>query len=434
MIGTVRRAGLATCLIVVQAFAGSVIAGPVDAVTPTLHATLDPRSPAYGTVEVRGLDAEALGIALDAGALVVRAVEPTADPSSLPGLLGRLEIVPVDGLQGAEVDLAGDDALALRFTPRFPPAPGLVLHARFDGSALGWSQIPDHSQVLQASWRLEAHASRAERTTRVERISPCGSVPANLLRLYVHFSAPMRADDVARHLHLLDEEGREIELPFVEVKDGLWDPERRRLTLFLHPGRVKRGVGLRQSLGPILEAGRRVILRIDEDLRDAAGRRLAAPFEAVLTVEPDDRRRPDPSRWTIEPPSTRTAPLRVLFDEPLDPAQTERALTLLDESASGRTGEGGGAEGGSTLETRIVPILGSSCSAVGVEFHLEGPWRSRHHAVAVAPSLEDLAGNRVDQLFDREILDGSPEDSEASPQATISPVLLPVDIEPRVHF
>ena len=28
------------------------------------------------------------------------------------------------------------------------------------------------------------------------------------------------------------------------VRNGLWDPERKRLTLFIHPGRVKTGVAV----------------------------------------------------------------------------------------------------------------------------------------------------------------------------------------------
>ncbi len=57
---------------------------------------------------------------------------------------------------------------------------------------------------------------------------------------------------------LLNEKGRKLDVPFLEVGEELWDPTGTRLTLLLDPGRIKRGLKPREDLGPILEAGSEV--------------------------------------------------------------------------------------------------------------------------------------------------------------------------------
>ena len=53
--------------------------------------------------------------------------------------------------------------------------------------------------------------------TIVSDVYPTGDVPENLLKLYLHFSAPMRRTGVYEHIHLTDKHGERIEAPFVEV-------------------------------------------------------------------------------------------------------------------------------------------------------------------------------------------------------------------------
>lgn len=297
--------------------------------------------------------------------LSVRTLAAAADPT-LPAVLGRY------GLAGG----------TLRFEPRFPLRPGARYRARFDGRALGREIGGLGAEVIDVEISLAALAPGPP--TIVEAVYPsAGIVPENLLRLYIQFSAPMRRRGVAEHVRLLDDRGNEVELPFVEVPDGLWDPADRRLTLFVHPGRVKRGVGPNLALGPPLESGRTYRLVVDEALRDARGRPLGRRFEHEVVVGPADRESPDPKGWRLAPPTNPEGPLVVEFDEILDHGLLTRMLTVVDPTGEVVAGE-------------VVPGAGESSWS----FRPAEPWSPGRYALQVEAALEDPAGNRVDRRFE----------------------------------
>ena len=208
--------------------------------------------------------------------------------------------------------------------------PGLGHFARFRGSLVGAAD-------LELAFALDRPdlAPRA----RVVGIHPrAETVPANLLRLYVHFSEPMRPRGVLEHLRLYDVAGNEVPEPFLDVEDGLWDPERMRLTVFFHPGRIKRGVGPNAVLGPPLEPGGRYELVIDGAMEDASGMRLVAPYSWTFHTGPRDEESPDPHAWTLAPPESPEDALVLDFGEPLDRSLAERLIVV--ESAWGERFEG----------------------------------------------------------------------------------------------
>ncbi len=237
---------------------------------------------------------------------------------------------------------------------------------------------------LPASAASIATAPPAERA-RVTVVYPSGDVvPANLLRIYVQFSRPMTRRGIARHVRLLDGAGNPVPRVFLEMPDGLWDPEGRRLTLFLDPGRIKRGVGAHEALGMPLQAGRRYRLVVAADAEDEDGMPLAGPFVKELRVAAADRVSPDVHRWRpdVPPPGSRQA-LVVTADKPLDQALFARVLRLLD--AAGR------------------PVPGEASVEAGEtrwRFSPAEPWRQGDYVLHVGGDLEDLAGNRPTRLFD----------------------------------
>jgi hypothetical protein len=76
-------------------------------------------------------------------------------------------------------------------------------------------------------------------------------LPANHLKFYLHFSQPMQQGVFQRHCALLDQNGKPVVEPFRETE--LWSADRKRLTLWLHPGRQKTGVNLNDEFGPVLQ-------------------------------------------------------------------------------------------------------------------------------------------------------------------------------------
>src|SRR5262249_58737339 len=114
-------------------------------------------------------------------------------------------------------------------------------------------------------------------------------LPENLLKFYLHFSAPMSRGHSYDHIHLQDEAGKDVKLPFLEIDEELWDPTMTRLTLFIDPGRIKRGVRPLEEIGPALESGKSYTLVIDREWKDAAGNPLRDAFRKTFKVGPTDR-------------------------------------------------------------------------------------------------------------------------------------------------
>jgi hypothetical protein len=267
---------------------------------------------------------------------------------------GALTIVPVSalGLGSALVptagswERAGDEA---RFTPRFAAVAGteyaVVTEA---GDLLATVVVPRRDQPPR---------------TIVERIEPdVDEVPANLLRFSLTFSSSMEDGSAAGRIHLLDATGRELQGTLLEEPE-LWDRDRRRLSVLIEPGRIKRGLQPNLQAGPPLRDGETVTLVIDDDIRDADGLPLAQGARRTYRVGPAIRSRVDPALWDVRWPVTEGEQVVIRFDRPMDRAQTQRFIRVADDG----------------------------------------------RAIRVDTRLEDLAGNSVRRVFDRDLED--PDDA-----------------------
>lgn len=58
-------------------------------------------------------------------------------------------------------------------------------------------------------------------------------------------------------MRILDEQGREIEDPFLPLDTELWSHDATRFTVLFDPGRVKRGILPNVEMGRALYPGRR---------------------------------------------------------------------------------------------------------------------------------------------------------------------------------
>lgn len=275
----------------------------------------------------------------------------------------------------------------LRFAPAFPLAAGVTYRATFRPSALPDATGAKASPV-SATHRIASRKARP--TTVVSAIYPSTSVlPENLLKFYLHFSAPMSRGHIYDHIHLRDARGQNVELPFLEIDEELWNPNMTRLTLFLDPGRIKRGVRPLEEVGPSLEEGQSYTLVIAPEWQDATGTPLREGFSKKLTVGPADREPPDPDRWTLEAPAARSlAVLRLKFPESLDHALLERVLRVSD--ASGKTIAGAVTVGAEERTWSFVPT---------------SPWRAGRYQVQLPATIEDLAGNNIGKSFDVDLFE-----------------------------
>ena len=264
------------------------------------------------------------------------------------------------------------------FEPQFPPDPGVTYRA------------VARSGDVRVSADYTGPAARAAPPTVVEQIYPTADLlPENLLKFYVHFSAPMRRGQIYDHIRLLDDSDKPVELPFLEIGEELWDPTMTRLTLFIDPGRIKRGVQPLEEVGPALVAGRHYRLVIDAAWKDAAGNALAGPFEKRFDVGPPDRDPPDPAKWIISAPTAGSGnSLSIGFPEPMDHALALRLIVVTDSRGNRVSGHASLDE--HERHWRFIP---------------EGPWRAGRYCIVVPATIEDLAGNNVGKPFDVDLAD-----------------------------
>jgi hypothetical protein len=173
----------------------------------------------------------------------------------------------------------------------------------------------------------------------------------------------------------------------------LWGPSSQRLTIFIHPGRIKRGLAFREQAGPVLKPGKRYSLVIDDGLRDMNGQPLASPHEKHFVVTDADRTSPDPAGWLLSVPGAGSRdPLHVVFGEPMDHALLGRFVTV--RHASGR------AVGGRVMVSQQETVW---------EYVPDGPWTAGSYVVVVDTAIEDLAGNQIGRLFDVDTSQGRTE-------------------------
>jgi hypothetical protein len=280
---------------------------------------------------------------------------------------------PVPVLASYEWDAAAGAAV---LTPRVSLTPGLSYRAVFDGPGVEPS-LPS----LAAEYAVPKDESSSP--SRVTAVYPNQrEVPANLLKLYVHFSEPMAEGEVFRHVRLLDGAGRPVDQAFREVE--LWADDHRRLTLLINPGRTKRSLGLSESLGPVLEEKREYVLEIAPGLKDQKGRRISGRFTHPFRTTTPDREQPRIGEWGIRAPEPDTRrPLEVTFPEPMDRALALRVIEVT--SPTGKPVEGKSELSGDGRQWTFAPGQ---------------PWQLGEHVLTAGGELEDLAGNSLLRPFE----------------------------------
>jgi hypothetical protein len=285
------------------------------------------------------------------------------------------------GAESADVPpMLGDVSIAdgaLRFTPRFALSPGTQYRLVYR----------DAASVVTFPFSMAARPEAAP--TSITRIYPSAdSLPENQLKFYIHFSAPMGRGETYRHLHLLGPSG-EIDLPFLELGEELWDKPMRRFTLLFDPGRIKRGLKPREEVGPVLEEGKDYTLVVDRDWLDAQGRPLSAESRKSFHVLPPAVAPLDTATWRFESPAAGSrAPLAVRFPQPLDHSLLERMLWITD--ASGH---------------KLAGAIEISDAETCWQFTPNEPWSAGIYQLVADVELEDLAGNSIARAFDVDVFE-----------------------------
>ncbi len=287
----------------------------------------------------------------------------------------RVFLVQPDGTAAAE-PIAGDYSVErnqLIFKPRFKLQPGVTYRAVF--------KLADEAGRLETTVPKPTYVA----TTYVEHVYPSAKLlPENQLKFYIQFSAPMSKGEATKRLHLIEENGGEVKLPFLEIDEELWDRQQQRLTVLFDPGRIKTGVTPNQEVGLALKAGRRYTLVVDEEWKDAKEIPLRGAFRKQFAVGPPDRSPIEPKAWQLDPPKAGTQDLLfVRLLESLDAALLQRFIDVVDEKGKLVSGK----------------VIIEEDERVWT-FRPDQPWEAGKYSLEILKTLEDLAGNKIGRPFE----------------------------------
>ncbi|WP_235297341.1 Ig-like domain-containing protein [Portibacter marinus] len=216
----------------------------------------------------------------------------------------------------------------------------------------------------------------------VQAIYPSTSdIPSNILKFNVHFSKPMM-EIAYEWISIIDEKGEEVERAILDEIPELWNEDRTQLSLWIEPGRTKRGLGPNEKLGPVFQPGQNYILRVSGEIRDREGIKLATNYDKEFKVITADRQSPDFEKWSVE--STKVngkVGLKIIFDEVMDVASTLDAFSVQ------------GIKGFWSIQDGERAIL----------FEPEVSLSPGQYKIEVNPLIEDIAGNNLERPFDRDL-------------------------------
>ncbi len=213
------------------------------------------------------------------------------------------------------------------------------------------------------------------------------SLPENLLKVYLHFSQPMREGKSNEYAFLIKNDSDTVQGAFLNLQPELWNEDRTVLTLWLDPGRIKRDLHPNQLLGAPLKKNGRYRIKVSPAWKDQQGTPLPQPYTKSFVTIQRDSLSPVPGNWTLSPPPVGTTqPVKVDFKESLDHSLIAEGLSITNEN--GKLVSGKWEVGTEEKAAFFKPVEN---------------WKAGKYGLRVRTVLEDLAGNNVNRPFDRDI-------------------------------
>jgi hypothetical protein len=209
----------------------------------------------------------------------------------------------------------------------------------------------------------------------------------NLLKMYFEFSAPMIEGRSLQYITLLRDGGDTLRNTFLDLQPELWNADGTVLTLWLDPGRIKRDLIPNKELGTPLHPNEKYTLHVDSDWQSKEGQSLSKSYWKSFVTKGRDDESPDIHAWQIiSPPSETKVALEIHLEEPLDYYLLKETLTVQNS------------------KREVVPgsIEVSSDERI-LKFVPSIEWTAGTFSIHIEDRLEDLSGNNLHHVFDREI-------------------------------
>tara|TARA_B110000091_G_scaffold178653_1_gene194531 strand:- start:1701 stop:2495 length:795 start_codon:yes stop_codon:yes gene_type:complete len=222
------------------------------------------------------------------------------------------------------------------------------------------------------------------------------SIPVNILRFYIQFSAPMQEMDILKHLKLSNEEGKNITGVFFENQYELWNVNRTKVTLIIDPGRVKLGLLANNKMGRAFDIGKRYTLTIDSLLLDFSDQQLKENFTKTFLAVQEDTIAPDTKLWQLTLPKVNTQDVIIIdFKDKIDHISAQTLIKVFQNNKE------------------IHGLISLTNNEQKYTFKPVKNWKKGSYQILVHPSLEDIAANSVNQVFDHKPLDFNPKNKSS---------------------
>ncbi len=225
-------------------------------------------------------------------------------------------------------------------------------------------------------------------TMEVSRIYPSSEVvPSNILKWHVQFSHPINKTSVYKHIEFRNEKGIAIPRAILPLENILISDDGRLLTLWVEPGRQKRGLIPNEELGAVFQKGQKYSLHIAKELKDENGIAMSEDYLHSFVVHEADRLQPNVELWKIKSPTAvTTSPLHIDLQQPLDYVSATNKMVVMNNEGLVISGTWALYDGDTTLS-----------------FTPDTSWSSGAYWLQIDPRLDDLAGNNLIRLFDSPI-------------------------------
>lgn len=262
---------------------------------------------------------------------------------------------------------------AVFFQPLIAFTPGLKYQIRLADKLLSEIEIPSDD---------------IQNAPEVISIYPSGDTfPLNLLKIYIAFSKSMQEGQALENIVVIKNGKDTIPSIFLDLQPELWNKERTMLTLWLDPGRIKRDLQPNIKLGSPLEQGAGYQIVIKQDWRDAEGVSLSHTYRKEFVVGVRDSFSPDPDTWTIYAPKAGSKQsLKIELLEPLDYMLLKNAIRIIDNTGNIVNG-----------------VINIEVKETIVHFTPSAAWTAGDYTLEIEARLEDLAGNNLNRLFDKDL-------------------------------
>ncbi|MFD2562391.1 Ig-like domain-containing protein [Aquimarina rubra] len=226
----------------------------------------------------------------------------------------------------------------------------------------------------------------------VSEIYPSASaLPSNLLKWYIKFSKPINTVQAYNHIKLVSANGDTLSRAILPLENVLISEDGTLLTVWMEPGRQKRGLIPNEQLGVIFSEQESYHLIISKEIKDDNGVSMNEEYTHPFMITTADRVKPNIHDWKLNiPKGNSVSNLLIQCAEPLDYGSCIDNITVLDSNQIEVKGNW------KLIDKETV-----------LSFTPFKPWKNDNYQILFKPSIEDLAGNNLNRLFDSEINDNS---------------------------